>query len=46
MKKKAIIIIPIIIALAVFIGVYTYFNHEDAKTSLTVLEKKWEMFNS
>ncbi len=41
MKKKVIIIIPIIIALAVFIGVYIYFNHEDAKTSLTVLEKKW-----
>ncbi len=41
MKKKLIIIIPIIIALGVFIGVYAYFNHEDAKTSLTVVEKKW-----
>ena len=41
MKKKLIIIIPILIALLVFIGVYAYFNHEDAKTSLTVREKKW-----
>lgn len=46
MKKKLIIIIPIVIALAVFIGVYVYFNHEDAKTSLTVLEKKWIANNS
>lgn len=41
MKKKLIIIIPILIALLVFIGVYLYFNHEDTKTSLTVREKKW-----
>ena len=33
MKKKMIIIIPIVIALLVFIGVYAYLNHEDAKTS-------------
>lgn len=46
MKKKLIIIIPIIIALAVFIGVYVYFNHEDAKTSLTVMEKRWITDNS
>lgn len=46
MKKKLIIIIPIVIALAVFIGVYLYFNHEDAKTSLTVMEKKWIENNS
>lgn len=46
MKKKLIIIIPIIIALAVFIGVYVYFNHEDAKTSLTVMEKRWIADNS
>ena len=46
MKKKLIIIIPIIIALTVFIGVYVYFNHEDNKTSLTVLEKKWISNNS
>ena len=46
MKKKLIIIIPILIALLVFIGVYAYFNHEDAKTSLTVREKKWITNNS
>lgn len=46
MKKKVIIIVPIVIALAVFIGVYIYFNHEDAKTSLTVTEKKWIANNS
>lgn len=46
MKNKLIIIIPIVIALAVFIGVYAYFNHEDAKTSLTVLERKWIANNS
>ena len=46
MKKKVIIIVPIVIALAVFIGVYIYFNHEDAKTSLTVTEKKWIADNS
>ena len=27
--------------LLVFIGVYIYYNKEDAKTSLTVTEKKW-----
>ena len=46
MKKKMIIIIPIVIALLVFIGVYAYLNHEDAKTSLTVVEKKWIANNS
>lgn len=46
MKKKLIIIIPIFIALAVFIGVYLYFNLEDSKTSLTVMERKWIANNS
>lgn len=46
MKKKLIIIIPILIALVVFIGVYIYFNHEDSKTSLTIKEKKWISENS
>ena len=46
MKKKLIIIIPIFVALAVFIGVYLYFNLEDSKTSLTVLERKWIEDNS
>lgn len=46
MKKKLIIIFPIIIAFTVFIGVYLYFNLEDSKTSLTVLERKWISNNS
>ena len=46
MKKKLIIIIPIFIALAVFIGVYLYFNLEDSKTSLTIVERKWITDNS
>ena len=41
MKKKLIIIIPLLTALLVFIGVYTYFNHEDAKTSLNVKDRNW-----
>ncbi len=46
MKKKLIITIPILIAITVFIGVYVYFNHEDSKTSLTVMERKWITENS
>lgn len=46
MKKKVIIIVPIFIALVVFLGVYIYFNHEDNKTNLTVLDKKWITNNS
>ncbi|MEG1987075.1 MAG: GGDEF domain-containing protein [Bacilli bacterium] len=41
MKKKLIIIIPIIVAVLTFIGVFYYFNLEDKETSLTVLEKRW-----
>ena len=41
MKKKLIIILPIITALAVFVGVYVYFNHRDAKTNLTVKDRNW-----
>lgn len=41
MKKKLIIIIPLLTALLVFIGVYAYFNHEDAKTSLNVKDRNW-----
>ena len=41
MKKKLIIIIPILIALITFIFVYRYYNKEDGTTSLTVVEKKW-----
>ena len=38
--------IPVVIALLVFVGVYTYLNHEDSKTSLTTKEKKWITDNS
>ncbi len=41
MKKKLIIIIPLVVALLTFIGVYYYFNREDAETSLTIGEKRW-----
>ena len=41
MKKKLIILIPLLTALAVFIGVYTYFNHQDAKTNLNVKDRNW-----
>ncbi|MBQ8131811.1 MAG: GGDEF domain-containing protein [Bacilli bacterium] len=41
MKKKLIIIIPIIIAIVAFIFVYRYYNKEDATTTLTVKEKQW-----
>ncbi len=41
MKKKLIIIIPIIIAIITFIGVYRYYNKEDKTTTLTVVEKQW-----
>lgn len=41
MKKKLIIILPLLVVAIVFIGVFIYYNREDAKTSLTVNEKKW-----
>lgn len=41
MKKKLIIIIPIVIFLTVSGLVFYYFNHEDAETSLNVGEKRW-----
>ena len=41
MKKKFLIIAPIIVILIVFISVYIYYNKEDKETSLTVNEKKW-----
>ena len=46
MKKKIVIIVPIIIALVAFIFVYRYYNHQDKKTSLTVTEKRWVQDNS
>lgn len=41
MKKKLIIIAPIIIAAIVFIFVYRYYNKEDKTTTLTIREKQW-----
>ena len=45
MKKKALIILPLLVVIIVFIGVFIYYNREDAKTSLTVNEKKWVLEN-
>ena len=45
MKKKLIIILPIIIAALAFVFVYRYYNKEDANTTLTVTEKKWVQDN-
>lgn len=44
-NKKFIIIIPIVIALIVFIFLYAYFNSEDSN-SLNVMEKRWLESNS
>ena len=41
MKKKLIIIIPILIAIVAFVFVYRYYNKEDKTTTLTVAEKRW-----
>ena len=41
MKKKKFILIPIAVVVLVFIGVYIYYNKEDAQNSLTITEKKW-----
>lgn len=41
MKKKLIIIIPILVALLVFAGLYGYLNYKDDKTNLTISERKW-----
>ena len=45
MKKKLMIIIPIIIAIVAFIFVYRYYNHQDKETTLTVAEKRWVQEN-
>lgn len=39
--KKKLILIPIFIAVVVFVGVYFYYNKTDKVTSLTVSEKRW-----
>ena len=41
MKKKLIIIIPLLIAGIAFLFVYRYYNKEDKTTTLTVQEKRW-----
>ena len=42
MKKKILyLIIPVVIALITFVGVYRYYNKEDKTTTLTVSEKRW-----
>ncbi len=46
MKKKLVVIIPIIIALVAFIFVYRYYNKEDKTTTLTVAEKRWVQDNA
>lgn len=46
MKKKLIILVPIVVAILVFIGVFCYYNTADKQTSLTVLEKRWLEKNS
>ena len=41
MKKKVLIIVPLLIAAIAFAFVYRYYNKEDKSTTLTVQEKKW-----
>jgi len=46
MKKRLLIIIPILVALFAFVGVYYYLNYKDDRTNLTVREKRWITNNS
>ena len=46
MKKKSIIIIPIVLAVLVFIGLFLYLNRTDLKTNLTVKDRNWINANS
>ena len=41
MKKRLIVIVPLIIAAITFYFVYRYYNKEDKTTTLTVAEKRW-----
>ena len=41
MKKKILILLPIIIAVVTFVFVYRYYNKEDKTTTLTITEKRW-----
>ena len=45
MKKKLVIIVPIIIAIVAFVFVYRYYNKEDKTTTLTITEKNWVQSN-
>ena len=40
MKKKILLILPLVIAAVTFIFVYRYYNKEDKTTTLTVKENK------
>ena len=46
MKKKLIIIVPIVLAVLVFLGVLIYYNYEDRNTSLNVADRRWISANS
>ena len=46
MKKKILLILPLVIAAVTFIFVYRYYNKEDKTTTLTVKEKQWVQRNS
>ena len=47
MKKKAtIIVIPIVIALLVFVGLIIYMNRRDSRTNLTAKDRSWINANS
>jgi len=46
MKKKLLIIVPILIAALTFVLVYRYYNKEDKTTTLTVSEKRWVQDNA
>ena len=41
MKKKLLVILPILIAIIAFVFVYRYYNKEDKTTTLTITEKRW-----
>ncbi len=46
MKKKLLIIVPIVIAVLTFVFVYRYYNKEDKTTTLTIREKQWVQENA
>lgn len=46
MKKKLLIIVPILIVALTFVFVYRYYNKEDKTTTLTVSEKRWVQDNA